>query len=219
MSATTSACPAPFPLPGEGSLAAPTDNTKWLDGAPVNVAPAARAGGADATTVCGTLDTFAAFDAVAAGLEAELVGPESSGAGDVALVTEDSVGPQLGAVGLARACDTALPCPVDVTATPKPRLDATGPPNSITARREPTATTPLIALIAAVRLRRRRDRLGITTAYPPRGLQSRGCTADNSKWLPLPPSLVAAKSLTLVPCERSERARALVALPGEGVVS
>jgi uncharacterized protein (TIGR03382 family) len=96
---------------------------------------------------------------------------------EVVLASEVAEGPRVGKLGSAKACEAVPPWPGEGSPVLRPRLDATGVPNSTTTTRAPTATAPLMVLIAAVSLRRRRERLGLTGPCPPLSPGNRSRTA------------------------------------------
>lgn len=118
----------------------------------------------------------------------------TTGADEVALVTEVAEGPSVGKFGSPKACEAVPPWPADGSPTLRPRLDATGAPSSMTTTSAATATAPLMALIAAVSLRRRRARLGLTSPRPPLGPRCRGHTVGTSPPCSASPPLPAGRN-------------------------
>jgi hypothetical protein len=90
--------------------------------------------------------------------------------GDVVAPPETEIwgGPQVGTEELSRAWDATPPWPSEFDPTPRPRLFATGASISTTARIAARASAPLMALMPAVSLRRRRDRLGLIGPLRPK---------------------------------------------------
>jgi hypothetical protein len=165
---------------GFGSPAG-TDDTVGVD---VTVAGAAdegwAAGADDATPACTTLVT-----SYAAAEEPEAVGGTDDGAG--ALATDAWAKAQLGTVGLTRAGPVTA-SPLDADPTARPMFVATGASSSMTATTDAIATSPPVALMAAVHLRRRRVRLGLTKALRPLQPRLRGHTAEDQLARPPPPT-------------------------------
>jgi hypothetical protein len=144
----------------DGMAVAGAGEITWLDTVPADAVGAAAA--PDADDGAGGITTGTSSTNVWV-----VVGAAATGADVFALTTDVADGPRVGKFGVAKACEAVPPWPADGSPILSPRLDATGAPSSMTATREPTATAPLIALIAAVSFRRRRERLGLTWACPP----------------------------------------------------
>lgn len=163
---------------GFGSLAG-TGDTVGVDVTVVGVADEGWAAGADDTTLECT--TLAASNADT---------PDSTGAtldaGARALDTESCATAQLGTDGLTRAGPVIAPLDADPTA--RPMFVATGASSSMTATTDAIATSPPVALMAAVHRRRRRDRLGLTDALRPLQPGLRGHTAEDQLPRPPPPT-------------------------------
>ncbi|HSZ37386.1 MAG TPA: hypothetical protein VK773_09875 [Acidimicrobiales bacterium] len=109
--------------------------------------------------------------AVATGTSTTVSVGAGAGATDAGVLelTVVAFGPRVGTFGSWSVVEGVPPWPADGGPALRPRFEATGAPSSMTTTSELTATAPLIALIAAVSLRRRRERLGLTGACPPEG--------------------------------------------------
>jgi uncharacterized protein (TIGR03382 family) len=153
--------PAPAPL-ADGNAVAGVGASTWLDTAPPDVFDAVEAPGAGWVTPALVAETAPATAWVVAG-----GGPAD--ADELVLSTDVADGPSVGKFGSAKATEAVPPWPAEGSPTLTPRLAAMGAPISRTTTSEATATAPLAALIAVVSLRRRRERLGLTAACPPRG--------------------------------------------------
>jgi hypothetical protein len=164
---------------GFGSLAG-TDDTGGVDVTVAGVADEGWAVGPDDTTLeCTTLAT--------SNTETPEFADATPEAGATALDADSCATAQLGTEGLTSAGPvTASPLEADPTA--RPMFAATGASSSMTATTDAIATSPPVALMAAVHLRRRRDRLGLTEALRPLQPRLRGHTAEDQLARPPPPT-------------------------------
>jgi hypothetical protein len=164
---------------GFGSLAG-TDDTVGVDVTVAGVADEGWAAGADDTTLeCTTL--------AASNAETPEFTDATLEVGASALDTDSWATAQLGTDGLTRAGPVTAP-PFDAEPTARPMFVATGASSSMTATTDAIATSPPVALMAAVHRRRRRDRLGLTCALRLLQPRLRGHTADDQLARPPPPT-------------------------------
>jgi uncharacterized protein (TIGR03382 family) len=132
-----------------------------LDTAPPGVVDAVGAPGAVGPTPALVAETSLAT--------AEVADAGPAGADEVGVSRDVADGPKVGKFGSPNVSAAVPPWPAEGSPRPRPRLDATGAPSSRTTTSEATATAPLVALMAVVSLRRRRERLGLTSPCPPQG--------------------------------------------------
>jgi hypothetical protein len=162
---------------GFGSLVG-TDDTVGVDVTVAGVTDEGWAAGANDTTLeCATL--------AASNAETPEFTDATLDVGASALVTDSCATAQLGTDGLTRAGPVTA-SPLDADPTARPMFVATGASSSMTATTDAIATSPPVALMAAVHRRRRRDRLGLTDALLQPRL--RGHTAELQLARPPPPT-------------------------------
>jgi hypothetical protein len=162
---------------GLGSLTG-TDDTVGVGVTVATVADEGWAAGASDTTLACVAPVTSSGAAAA---------PDETGGGVSVFATDACATAQLGTVGLTRAGPVTV-SPLDADPTARPMFVATGASSSMTATTDAIATRPPVALMAAVHLRRRRDRLGLTEALRPLQPRLRGHTAELQLARPPPPT-------------------------------